>query len=66
MDEGDLKQSNLIDTFGDKAKVSLVLNKKRKLSLSMIRNLHHKLKIPLEVLVKDYFLTMILFNIATF
>jgi HTH-type transcriptional regulator/antitoxin HigA len=33
---------------------SSILSGKRKLSLSMIRKLHEKLKIPAEVLIQDY------------
>lgn len=54
MDEYDLNQTELGKILGDKSKASLILNRKRKLSLSMIRNLHERLKIPLDVLVKDY------------
>ena len=58
MNESGMNQSELGRIIGDKAKASLVLNRKRKLSLSMIRNLHNILKIPLDVLVKDYPLTI--------
>ncbi|XOV92187.1 MAG: type II toxin-antitoxin system HigA family antitoxin [Bacteroidota bacterium] len=58
MNESGMNQSELGKIIGDKAKASLVLNRKRKLSLSMIRNLHNILKIPLDVLVKDYPLTL--------
>lgn len=54
IDEAGMNQTDLGKIIGDKAKASLVLNRKRKLSLRMIRNLHEQLKIPLEILVKDY------------
>ena len=54
MDQMGLKQKDLISCFGDKSKVSDVLNLKRKLNLNYIRSLHQKLNIPLEALVKDY------------
>ena len=57
MKENDWKQSDLIGILGDKSKVSLVLNRKRKLSLSMIRNLSNKFQLPAEILIKDYSLT---------
>jgi HTH-type transcriptional regulator/antitoxin HigA len=54
MEEAGMNQTELGRIMGDKAKASLVLNRKRKLSLSMIRNLHRELKIPLNVLIKEY------------
>jgi HTH-type transcriptional regulator/antitoxin HigA len=54
MDQMGLKQKDLVDCFGDKSKVSDVLNLKRKLNLNYIRNLHQKLHIPLDALVGDY------------
>ncbi|MEQ8626138.1 transcriptional regulator [Ekhidna sp.] len=54
MEESGMNQMELAKILGDKSKASLVLNRKRKLSLSMIRNLHDKLKIPLDVLIRDY------------
>jgi len=54
MDQMGLKQKDLIPYFGDKSKVSDVLNLKRKLNLTYIRNLHKNLHIPLDALVKDY------------
>jgi HTH-type transcriptional regulator/antitoxin HigA len=40
--------------LGQKSRVSEVLNKKRKLSIEMIRKLHETLGIPSEVLIRDY------------
>lgn len=54
MEENELNQSDLGKIIGDKAKASLILNKKRKLSISMIRKLNNTFKIPLEILIKDY------------
>ena len=54
MDQMGLKQKDLVECFGDKSKVSDVLNLKRKLNLNYIRNLHQKLHIPLDALVVDY------------
>lgn len=54
IDQMGLKQKDIVDCFGDKSKVSDVLNLKRKLNLNYIRNLHQKLYIPLDVLVTDY------------
>jgi len=44
--------------LGQRSRVSEVLNRKRRLSLSMIRKLHRDLKIPLESLVADYKLSV--------
>ncbi len=54
MDEEGWSQSELGKVVGDKAKASLILNRKRKLSVAMIRNVNRHLKIPLEILVKEY------------
>jgi HTH-type transcriptional regulator/antitoxin HigA len=39
--------------LGSKSKVSEVLNRKRPLSISMIRALHAELGIPAEILLQD-------------
>jgi HTH-type transcriptional regulator/antitoxin HigA len=54
MDEMQLKQNDLISIFGSKSRVSEVLNRKRKLTLNMIRQLIEKLNLSFELLVKDY------------
>lgn len=40
--------------LGSRARVSEVLNRKRPLTLAMIRRLHHGLGIPAEVLIQPY------------
>jgi len=40
--------------IGSKGIVSEVLNKKRKLTVNMIRNLSDKLKIAVSVLIQEY------------
>lgn len=45
---------DLAEIIGYKSRVSEILNRKRKLSLNMIRNLHEKWKIPYESLMVDY------------
>jgi HTH-type transcriptional regulator/antitoxin HigA len=40
--------------LGSRARVSEILNRKRPLSLEMIRRLHHGLGIPAEVLIQPY------------
>ncbi len=54
MEQKDLKQKDLIEIFGNKVRVSEVLNKKRRLTLDMIRNINHDLHIPLESLLNRY------------
>ena len=47
-------QSDLAAVVGLKSRASEILNKKRKLSLDMIRQLHEKLNIPTDVLIQAY------------
>lgn len=54
MEQMGLRQADIVECFGDKGKVSDVLNLKRKLNLRYIRKLHLKLKISLDTLVSDY------------
>ena len=58
MEEMELKQKDLVHVIGTKSIVSEVLNKKRKLTVNMIRNLSAKLKIASEVLIQDYSLNI--------
>ena len=54
MEQMGMKQKDLAEVIGFKSRVSEILNKKRKLTLEMIRNLNTKLHIPTEVLIQDY------------
>lgn len=54
MEQLGYKQKDLAQAIGLKSRVSEILNKKRKLTLDMIRKLHHELGIPTEVLIKEY------------
>ena len=47
-------QNDLAVVVGLKSRASEILNKKRKLSLDMIRQLHEKLNIPTDVLIQAY------------
>ena len=47
-------QNDLAAVVGLKSRASEILNKKRKLSLDMIRQLHEKLNIPTDVLIQAY------------
>lgn len=54
MEQKGYNQNDLAAIFGQKSRASEVLNRKRKLSLTMIRQLHDKLNIPTDVLIQDY------------
>ena len=45
-------QSDLAIVVGLKSRASVILSRKRKLSLEMIRQLHEKLNIPTDVLIQ--------------
>jgi HTH-type transcriptional regulator / antitoxin HigA len=47
-------QNDLAKVVGLKSRASEILNRKRKLSLDMIRQLHEKLNIPTDVLIQAY------------
>jgi HTH-type transcriptional regulator/antitoxin HigA len=53
MDQQELKQRDLVPHIGSAPKVSEVLNRKRPLSLKMMRSLHKNLGIPAEVLLHE-------------
>jgi HTH-type transcriptional regulator/antitoxin HigA len=53
MDQLGLQRKDLEGVIGAKSKVSEVMNRKRPLSLSMIRSLHEYLNIPASVLVRE-------------
>jgi len=54
MEQIGMKKKDLAEVIGYKSRVTEILNRKRKLTLKMIRNLHEKLKIPYESLMSDY------------
>lgn len=54
MEQLDYSQNDLAKIIGLKSRASEILNKKRKLSLEMIRTLHDRMKIPTEVLIQAY------------
>jgi len=54
MEEMHLKQVDLVDIIGGKSRVSEILNRKRKLTVQMIRNLTQRLNLSPELLLKDY------------
>jgi HTH-type transcriptional regulator/antitoxin HigA len=54
MEQYDLKDKDLVPYIGHTGRVSEVLNRRRKLTITMIRKLHEGLKIPTDSLIKDY------------
>jgi HTH-type transcriptional regulator/antitoxin HigA len=54
MEQMGLKQKDLAEIIGFKSRVSEILNKKRRLTLDMVRKLNTTLRIPTEVLIQDY------------
>jgi HTH-type transcriptional regulator/antitoxin HigA len=56
MEEMQLKQIDLIDAIGGKSRVSEILNRKRKLTVEMIRKLTPRLNLSPGLLIKDYLL----------
>ena len=40
--------------LGSKSRVSEILNRKRKLTMDMVRTLHVKMNLPAEALIQDY------------
>jgi HTH-type transcriptional regulator / antitoxin HigA len=53
MEQMDMNNQDLAEIIGYKSRVSEIFNRKRKLTLNMIRNLHKKLKIPYESLMAE-------------
>lgn len=47
-------RKDLEPILGSRSRVSEILNRKRKLSIDMIRNLHDKMGIPASALIQDY------------
>ena len=54
MEQLGYRQSDLAKVVGLKSRASEILNKKRKLTLEMIRQLHQVLGIPTDVLIQNY------------
>ena len=54
MEEMQLKQKDLAAALGGKNRASEILNRKRKLTVDMIRNLTVRLNLSASLLIKDY------------
>lgn len=57
MEEMQLKQIDLVNEIGGKSRVSEILNRKRKLTIEMIRKLTIRLNLSAELLINDYHLS---------
>ena len=57
MEEMQLKQIDLVSEIGGKSRVSEILNRKRKLTIEMIRKLTIRLNLSAELLINDYHLS---------
>jgi HTH-type transcriptional regulator/antitoxin HigA len=57
MEEMQLKQIDLVNEIGGKSRVSEILNRKRKLTVEMIRKLTARLNLSPKLLINDYQLT---------
>jgi|APMed6443717190_1056831.scaffolds.fasta_scaffold01153_5 HTH-type transcriptional regulator/antitoxin HigA len=54
MEQLGLSKRDLLPIFKTTARLSEVMNRRRRLSLSMIREVSDRLSIPVDILVKDY------------
>lgn len=54
MEEMNLKQKDLVGIIGGKSRVSEILNRKKKLTIEMVRELENLLHISATVLVSNY------------
>lgn len=54
MEANGLKQKDMLPYFGTRARASEILNRRRPLTLEMIRKLADGLKLPTDLLVKPY------------
>ena len=54
MEQMGYNQNDLANIVGLKSRASEILNRKRKLSLEMIRQLHERWNIPTDVLIQKY------------
>ena len=54
LEQLNMNNSDLVKIIGSKSRTSEILNRKRKLSLSMIRSLNKQLNIPASSLISEY------------
>ncbi|MFC6267313.1 helix-turn-helix domain-containing protein [Frigoriflavimonas asaccharolytica] len=58
MEELNMRQKDLVGIIGGKSRVSEILNRKKKLTVEMIRELEQKLQISASILVNNYQLSV--------
>jgi HTH-type transcriptional regulator/antitoxin HigA len=54
MEELELKQKDLVGIIGGKSRVSEILNRKKKLTIEMVRSLALHLNLSAQLLISDY------------
>lgn len=54
MEQNNMRNKDLAEIVGGKSKASEILNKKRRLTLKMIRQINRILGIPAEMLINEY------------
>ena len=54
MEQNNLRNKDLAEIVGSKSKASEILNRKRRLTLNMIRRINRILGIPAELLITEY------------
>ena len=54
MEQNGLKQTDLVEYIGNRGRVSEIMNRKRPLTLAMIRRLSEGLHIPIDALTDPY------------
>jgi HTH-type transcriptional regulator/antitoxin HigA len=54
MEQNNMRNKDLAEIVGGKSKASEILNKKRRLTLKMIRQINKTLGIPAEMLINEY------------
>lgn len=54
LDQMKLPESELVHLFGTKEEMQEIMERKRKLTLPLIRSLHAQLSIPSEILIQPY------------
>ncbi|WKK86797.2 transcriptional regulator [Marivirga arenosa] len=54
MEEMNLKQKDLVGVIGGKSRVSEILNRKKKLTVDMVRSLALRLNLSAQILINDY------------
>ena len=49
-----MERKDLVPILGSRSRVSEIMNKKRPLTMNMVRNLHARMGIPAHTLIRDY------------